>query len=85
MTKKLEFAFDLYDQNRNGYLDRNEIRQVISGMLDLIGACKTVNNENQVADECFRMLDVDADGQVSKGISYSTKIYFCVCVILNLK
>jgi Ca2+-binding EF-hand superfamily protein len=34
--KKLEYAFELYDGDNNGYLDRKELKIVIYGMLDLI-------------------------------------------------
>ena len=67
MKSKLEYAFQLYDTDGNGYLDKNEIRQVIKGMMDLIGANKTMNSPDQVANECFRLLDESNDGKVSKG------------------
>lgn len=33
---KLEYTFDVYDADNNGYLDREELRTVIYGMLDLL-------------------------------------------------
>jgi Ca2+-binding EF-hand superfamily protein len=33
LGKKLEYAFTLYDADNNGYLDINEVRGVIYGML----------------------------------------------------
>lgn len=34
--KKLEFAFEVYDADNNGYLDSAELKTVIHGMLDLL-------------------------------------------------
>ena len=35
--QKLEYAFTLYDADGNGTLDNNEVRAVLSAMLDLLG------------------------------------------------
>lgn len=37
LKTKLEYAFILYDGDGSGYLDYNELKNVLSGMLDLIG------------------------------------------------
>ncbi len=63
----MEYAFQLYDIDGNGYLDKNEIRQVIKSMMDFIGANNDVNRPDQVANECFRLLDESNNGKVSKG------------------
>jgi len=63
----LEYAFEIYDSDGNGYLDNNEIREVIKGMLDLLGADKKSNNASQLAEECIKQLDASNDGKVSKG------------------
>jgi Ca2+-binding EF-hand superfamily protein len=67
IKKKLEYAFEIYDSDGNGYLDNNEIREVIKGMLDLLGADKKSNNASQLAEECIKQLDASNDGKVSKG------------------
>lgn len=38
LKKKLEYAFELYDADNNGYLDPNEIKTVLTGMFDLLGS-----------------------------------------------
>ena len=73
LKKKLEYAFALYDADGNGYLDSNEINDVITGMLDLLGADKKHNNPKQLADECIKQLDSSKDGQVSKGRKFKIK------------
>ncbi len=35
--QKLEYAFTLYDSDGNGTLDKNEVRSVLTAMLDLLG------------------------------------------------
>lgn len=37
LKMKLEYAFVLYDSDESGYLDYNELKTVLTGMLDLIG------------------------------------------------
>lgn len=54
LNRKLEYAFILYDTDNNGYLDRNELRTVLTGMLDLLGAEKKNYNVQKLAEECMR-------------------------------
>lgn len=84
MKQKLEFAFNIYDDDRNGYLDRNELKQVIYGMLDLLGASRGSNDVDFLAEQCIRELDVSNNGKVSKeefvdGLSknYSMRSLLC--------
>jgi Ca2+-binding EF-hand superfamily protein len=67
LRKKLEYAFKLYDADSNGYLDTYEIRAVLTGMLDLLGADRKNHNVGQLADECIKDLDASRDGKVSMG------------------
>jgi hypothetical protein len=68
LKKKLEYAFALYDADNSGYLDRNEVREVITGMLDLLGADKRSHNPQQLAEECIKELDSSNDGKISKQV-----------------
>ena len=65
--KKLEYAFELYDADNNGSLDKNEVKEVLTGMLDLLGADKKGHNTQALAEECFRELDSSHDGKITKG------------------
>ena len=67
LKKKLEYAFELYDSDGNGYLDSTEVREVVKGMLDLLGADKKGNDANKLAEECIKQLDATNDGKLSKG------------------
>lgn len=37
MKRKLEYAFILYDADGSGFLDSDELKTVMVGMLDLLG------------------------------------------------
>lgn len=67
LRKKLEYAFALYDADGSGSLDSAEVRAVLSGMLDLLGADKRANNVAQLTDECIKELDATRDGKITKG------------------
>ena len=56
-----------YDSDRNGYLDKLEIEQVIASMLDLLGSANDRKRSASLSDECLKELDVSRDGKVSKG------------------
>ncbi|RNA04105.1 neuronal calcium sensor 2-like [Brachionus plicatilis] len=63
--EKLEYAFDLYDVDENGSLTSEEVRSVIVGMLDLLGADKKTDSR-ALAAECFEQLDANRDDRVCK-------------------
>ncbi len=62
----MEYAFNLYDADNSGYLDSNEVRAVLTAMLDLLGAEKRNHNINQLTEECVKQLDSSRDGRISK-------------------
>lgn len=64
--QKLEYAFDLYDADNSGDLDRLELKAVIHGMLDMLGADKKGHSAANLATECLHQLDKNNDGRVSK-------------------
>jgi Ca2+-binding EF-hand superfamily protein len=65
LKKRLDFAFKLYDLDDNGYLDGQEVTDVISGMLDLLGADKS--DLKTIVEDCICELDKNGDNRVSKG------------------
>ena len=72
-AQKLNFAFDVYDLDNNGYLDPTELKTVIFGMLDMLGADRKAFNTQTIASEVIKDLDVSHDGKVSKGITNYVK------------
>lgn len=63
LDEKLEYAFSLYDIDKNGYLDKNEIKKVIGAMLNLLDAKN--NDLEQITNECFYEL-CNPDGKITK-------------------
>ena len=64
----------MYDEDKNGYLDRDEIREVIRGMINLFGSDVNRAKTTELAEECFNLLDVRKDGKVTKG----TSLFICI-------
>ena len=64
--KKLEYAFELYDSDNSGFLDKQELSTGIYGMLDMLGADRKGHNSQELAKECMNKLDKSHDGKVSK-------------------
>lgn len=68
LEQKLDYAFSLYDTDRNGYLDKNEIFEVLQGILSLLDVKNDLEQQQAISDECFEELDADSDGKISRGI-----------------
>lgn len=66
MRTKLEYAFELYDCDNNGLLNKSEVGQIITAMLDLYGANKGCYVPAQIAFECVENLDTNNDDQLNK-------------------
>ena len=58
LKQKLDYAFELYDADNNGWLSSAEVTQVVTGMLDLLGADKKGHNAQQIAAESIKELDI---------------------------
>jgi Ca2+-binding EF-hand superfamily protein len=50
----------------NGYLDSNELKIVLTGMLDMLGADKKSHNVPALVAQITKDLDSSHDGKVSK-------------------
>lgn len=64
VQEKLDWAFNLYDIDRNGYISREECLEIISA----IHCMMDVKSESpaSMTDKIFAQLDKDKDGRVSK-------------------
>ncbi len=67
-AKKLDFAFDVYDSDNNGSLDSNELKTVLYGMLDMLGADRKSFDSKALASQIMKDLDSSHDGRISKGL-----------------
>lgn len=74
LRDKLEYSFKLYDADGNGYLDKFELKQVLDAMLILLDVDKSKGDSDSIANECIRILDVDKDGKITKGLIVAKKI-----------
>ncbi|KPP64093.1 hypothetical protein Z043_117599 [Scleropages formosus] len=61
-TSKLRFAFQLYDQDNDGKISRNELLQVLRTMLEM-----QVTDEQleSIADRTIQEADLDGDNAIS--------------------
>ena len=65
LASKLNYAFELYDADNNGFLTSNEVQEVLAGMLDLLGADKKTDVK-ALTEEVLKQLDASRDGKVTK-------------------
>ncbi|XP_041035339.1 calcineurin B homologous protein 2 [Carcharodon carcharias] len=61
-TNKLRFAFQLYDQDRDGKISREELIQVLRMMLE---AQVTNDQLESITDRTIQEADLDGDGAIS--------------------
>ncbi|KAF8356283.1 chpf-1 [Pristionchus pacificus] len=61
-SKKLKFAFMMYDLNRNGYITREEFKVILNSM---VGANITADQLDKIADRTIEEADTDQDGKIS--------------------
>ncbi|XP_061374629.1 calcineurin B-like protein 10 [Gastrolobium bilobum] len=66
MEKKIDFAFRLYDLRQTGYIEREEVKQMV---VAIMSECR-MDLENEVLeaiiDKTFQDADADKDGRISK-------------------
>jgi serine/threonine-protein phosphatase 2B regulatory subunit len=64
--EKLNYAFEIYDADNSGSLNKAELVAVIYGMLDMLGADRKGYKSEDLARECMHSLDKSGDGLISK-------------------
>lgn len=65
---KLEYLFALYDQDKSGFIDRNELQLVLKSMIKLLGSGKNQLKDDEIIEECMTCLDVNKNNRISKGL-----------------
>ncbi|XP_073778538.1 A-type potassium channel modulatory protein KCNIP1 isoform X1 [Danio rerio] len=68
-TEKLEWTFNLYDINRDGYINKEEMMDIVKAIYDMMGrftypALKT-DTPKQHVDAFFQKMDKNRDGVVT--------------------
>ena len=64
LKQRLNYAFELYDLDENGYIDENELKIVLEGMLNMLGTDKKLVPGLVIL--AMKELDTSRDGKVSK-------------------
>jgi len=69
-NEKLEFAFSMYDLDGNGFIDKDEMTQIMEAFYKLVGPLVTFSGKKydspqQLVDEFFETMDANGDGKIS--------------------
>ncbi|OXA45505.1 Kv channel-interacting protein 1 [Folsomia candida] len=69
VDEKLRWTFNLYDINRDGFITKEEMRDVVTAVYELMGSCAEPNFEESVVNDrverIFMKMDQNRDGVVS--------------------
>lgn len=69
LEEKVRWMFTLYDQDRDGYISREEMEDVVGSVFDLMGRTSDPILEEEVinerVDHLFERMDLNGDGVVS--------------------
>ncbi|CAO1395590.1 unnamed protein product [Diamesa serratosioi] len=69
MDDKLEWTFQLYDVNNDGFITKGEMTEVITAVYELMGkiseGCKEENQIKAKVESMFKKMDENADNKIS--------------------
>ncbi|KAJ7994718.1 hypothetical protein DPEC_G00252390 [Dallia pectoralis] len=69
LEDRLKWSFKVFDRDRNGCLDRNEVKHVVHIIYKIKGHGSKPGSENmtpdQTTDRIFELVDKNKDGQIS--------------------
>jgi len=63
---RLAFAFDVYDRDKDGFLDRNEVKKIAEVVLKMLNNDNVNQRSQEIVDLGFQTLDADQDGKITK-------------------
>ncbi|XP_045158034.2 neurocalcin-delta B-like [Mercenaria mercenaria] len=67
--KRIRWAFNVYDKDRSGTIDKREMRQIVKAVADVSVLPEEAleNNESpkKFADRLFKEIDVNGDGEIT--------------------
>ncbi|CAL8352545.1 unnamed protein product [Merluccius merluccius] len=66
LEDRLKWSFKIYDKDRNGKLDRHEVKKIIQIMYKIkLQSGEIQMTPNEVCDRIFELVDLNHDGQIS--------------------
>ncbi|CAJ1950970.1 unnamed protein product [Sphenostylis stenocarpa] len=66
LEKKIDFAFRMYDLRQTGYIEREEVRQMVVAILSECGMDLEDEILDTIVDKTFQDADADKDDKISK-------------------
>ncbi|KAL8217360.1 hypothetical protein R6Q57_020733 [Mikania cordata] len=66
MEQKIDFAFRLYDLRKTGYIEREEVQEMIVATLKETGMYLSDEVLEEIIDNTFADADADMDGRINK-------------------
>lgn len=81
--ERAKFAFNVYDLNKDGFIDRGEIFELLRHALDMMHIDDEADEGiKDLVDICQRKLDVDHDGRVSYDDFRRAVVHDALCLQL---
>ncbi|CAM0954359.1 unnamed protein product [Alopecurus aequalis] len=63
-SEKTKFAFKLYDLRGTGYIEREELREMVVALLDESDLCLSDGAVEEIVDNTFNQADSNGDGRI---------------------